>query len=276
MRRVTKYISKLFVIVCILTAALMPLSVRAQSGVCDGTGPEDVEVITVVNKNGPSDIQITCVSHNGPTWTYEVKELVIKNGLSHWVLGIVTCLDNVISSSPQANDIGKDGNRDFYGIKWETGESFTSGLFSFTLDDDYPASLMPLEALAKAGKEYAVGNITGPDCSVTAIELASFSAIREGSTVSLVWETAVEIDNAGFNLYRAAAPNAPLVKINEQLIAATGSGSQYSFSDVVDSSEYYYVLEDIDTSGVATRHVPLARVAQSLDRLFLPLIGDTN
>jgi hypothetical protein len=252
--------------------------VSAQSsGACDGVGEEDIEVITLVDKNGNlSNIQITCVSHNGPTWTYEVKELVIKHSLSHWVLGIITCLDNVISSAPPGAQIGKDGKRDFYGIKWETNDSFTSGLFSFTLDDDYPASLMPLEALAKAGKEYAVGNITGPDCSITAIELASFSAVREGSTVSLAWETAVEIDNAGFNLYRAASPSGPLVKINEQLIGAKGSGSSYSYMDVAGTGDYYYVLEDIDTGGVATRHVPIAKVSQIFDQLFLPLIGESH
>jgi hypothetical protein len=264
-------------------ATLLPLPVSAQvEGIpCNGVGDEDVEDITVVGANGTSVFRITCVSHNGHFWTYRVEEQAnSKHDLSHWILRIVTCLDNIVSvdpddpEDPDDVEIDVDGSAGFNGIKWNV-EGFTFGEFTIELDDDYPASLMPIEVLAKASTGNNTGNITGPDCSLTAIELMSFSAVREGNTVSLDWETAVEIDNAGFNLYRAA-PNGVLVKINDLLIGARGSGSKYSFSDVVDNGEYHYVLEDIDTSGVATRHVPFAKVAQSLDRLFLPLIGDVD
>jgi hypothetical protein len=275
-----KHVKSLFVIAFLFTALLLPTTVRAQVVACDGSGPEDVVEVTVVGAQGTSVFRITCVSHNGHFWTYRVEELPgSKHDLSHWTLGIVTCLDNVVSVSPDDPEvlddveIGRDGSTGFTGIKWNV-EDFTSGEFTVELDDDYPASLMPIEVLAKASKGDSTGTITGPDCSVTAIELVSFSAVRQGSTVSLQWITAAEIDNAGFNLYRAAGRNAPLVKINEQLIAATGSGSSYSYSDEAGVDDFYYVLEDVDTSGVATRHVPIARSAQSLDRIFLPLVSD--
>jgi hypothetical protein len=281
--RAIRNIKRLLTILCVLTAALLPLSVNAQAQPvpCDGSGPEDIVTVTVVGAKGTSYFRITCVSHNGHFWTYRVEELAdSKHDLSHWVLGIVTCLDNIVDYDPDDPDddddveIGADGSTGFEGIKWNV-ENFTSGEFTIELDDDYPASLMPIEVLAKASTGNSTGNITGPDCAITAIELASFSAVRNGNTVSLEWETAVEIDNAGFNLYRAV-PNGPLEKINDQLIAATGSGSSYSYTDEIGDGEFLYVLEDIDTSGKATRHVSIVEVAQVFDRMFLPLIGDMN
>ena len=283
MRKIVKQLSTILAVLCILIAALSPLSASAQSGVCDGSGPGDVVDITVVGSRGTSIFRITCVSHVGNFWTYRVEELPgSRHDLSHWVLGIVTCLDNIVGYVPEEGvEIGQDGNIDFHGIKWNVEDGFTSAEFTVELDDDYPASLMPIQVLAKASTGYATGDIVGPDCSVTAIELSSFSASRDGNSITVNWETAVEIDNAGFNLYRGAMPNGPLVKINDQLIAAEGSGSSYSYSDVVDDGEYYYVLEDIDTSGVATRHIPVSAVGSTPDApiqtyLFLPFIGELN
>ncbi len=285
MNRAFRNIKRLLTIICVLTAALLPLSVSAQTPLvpCDGSGVEDIVDITVVGAKGTSVFRITCLSHNGHFWTYRVEALAgSKHELSHWVLGVITCLDNIVGYSPDIEgedddvQIGVDGSTDFTGIKWNIDyffDDFTVGEFTIELDDDYPASLMPIEVLAFAAAGEGTGYVTGPDCSITAIELASFSAVRSGNTVSLQWETAVEIDNAGFNLYRAV-PNGQLEKINSQLIAATGSGSSYSYTDEIGNGEYVYVLEDIDTSGQATRHVPLAEVAQIFDRIFLPLIGD--
>jgi hypothetical protein len=277
-----KRIKRLFIAAVFLTAALLPLSVSAQSVPCDGSGTEDIVDITVVGARGTSVFRITCLSHNGRFWTYRVAMLPgSKHDLSHWNLGIVTCLNHVVGFNPDdPNDsddveVGRDGSTGFIGIKWNV-DNFTSGNFTVELDNNYQASLLPIEVLAKASRGNATGYIAGPDCLSTAIELASFSAVRQGSTVSLQWETAAEIDNAGFNLYRAAGPNAPLVKINQQLIAATGSGSSYSYHDEAGVGDFTYVLEDIDTSGAATRHVLLARTAQTVDRIFLPLIGDRD
>jgi len=105
----------------------------------------------------------------------------------------------------------------------------------------------------------------------TAIELASFTAEVSGGTVTLAWETAAEIDNAGFNLYRATTPDGPYTQINGALIVAQGeaaSGARYSFLDHgLLPGAYYYRLEDVDTYGVTTLHGPLsAQVAPNLRR----------
>jgi len=108
------------------------------------------------------------------------------------------------------------------------------------------------------------GFITGEpfdlEMVVTAITLASFTAQTTGDTVHLAWATAVEIDNAGFNLLRASRAEGPYVQINDQLIGAqgNGTGASYSFVDTPPGAgPFYYKLEDIDYNGVRTLHGPI-------------------
>jgi len=113
----------------------------------------------------------------------------------------------------------------------------------------------------------------------TVIELASFTATAAGDTVTLAWETAVEIDTAGFNLYRAATADGPRTLVNPLLIAATGSGggAQYSWPDQPGAGVWYYWLEDIDTHAVATLHGPVTATVgtpeNALHRIYLVWIG---
>lgn len=93
----------------------------------------------------------------------------------------------------------------------------------------------------------------------TAIALKSFTTEIQGNTVIINWETAAEIDNAGFNIYRANALNGQYEKINERMIGAQGglAGAVYSFEDTPAVGVYFYVLEDIDTFGLATSYEPV-------------------
>ena len=98
----------------------------------------------------------------------------------------------------------------------------------------------------------------------TAVELAAFEAAPQGNGVLLTWETASEVDNVGFNVYRAETQAGQLVKLNAYLIASQNPGSAvgaaYSFLDepAAPGATYYYWLEDVDASGAATRHGPVA------------------
>lgn len=81
----------------------------------------------------------------------------------------------------------------------------------------------------------------------------------QGATIT--WETASEVDTAGFNLYRSESPDGPWVKINDALIPPSEdpvSGGKYSFKD--ESAEsgktYYYQLEEVELSGKTTRFPP--------------------
>jgi uncharacterized repeat protein (TIGR01451 family) len=113
----------------------------------------------------------------------------------------------------------------------------------------------------------------------TVIELAAFGATVAGDTVMVAWETAVEIDTAGFNVYRSATLDGERVLVNPLLIGATGAGSgaHYSLLDQPGDGNWYYWLEDVDTHDVHTLHGPAAVTvgtpANSLHRIYLPQIG---
>lgn len=100
-----------------------------------------------------------------------------------------------------------------------------------------------------------------PTESPSVITLAYFDAeAGDDGTVTLSWETATEIDNAGFNIYRSKHRNGTYTKINNALITAKGdatSGTTYSFADTPRRGTYYYRLEDIDTNGVSIMHDPV-------------------
>jgi len=93
----------------------------------------------------------------------------------------------------------------------------------------------------------------------TAVGLASFEVTANESQAIITWETATEIDNAGFNIYRATSLDGPWAQVNGVLIAAEGdpvSGAYYSFVDTPGRGTFYYRLEDIDFFGISTLHQP--------------------
>ncbi|MBM2833797.1 MAG: hypothetical protein HW406_958 [Candidatus Brocadiaceae bacterium] len=102
-----------------------------------------------------------------------------------------------------------------------------------------------------------------PTDSPTVITLSLFSVdvVGDDGTVLIKWETATEIDNAEFNLYRAKTKDGRYKKINDTPIPAQGNavyGDSYSFVDRPPANgTYYYKLEDVDYYGVSTLHGPV-------------------
>jgi hypothetical protein len=97
--------------------------------------------------------------------------------------------------------------------------------------------------------------------SPTAVSMSSLKATPSDKQVKLEWQTASEIDNAGFNVWRAEGFH----KINDSMIPAEGSpimGADYDFFDkwVMNGKLYYYLVEDVDTNGVSTFHGPVKAV----------------
>ncbi len=107
----------------------------------------------------------------------------------------------------------------------------------------------------------------------TYIQLEAFTVTPTDEGVAVQWATATEIDNAGFNLYRASTLAGPYEKINSQLIAAVGAAAHYEYVDTEGNAGDFYRLEDIDLNGVATRHVPIKAKAAQLNRfVFIPMV----
>jgi hypothetical protein len=107
-------------------------------------------------------------------------------------------------------------------------------------------------SIGALGGSYFQANSGGP----TVINLSSFTANPKFSKVIIQWSTDSEIDNAGFNLYRAESENGKYIQINESLIPAQGTSMQGASYEYVDTGlknrkTYYYKLEDIDLDSTA-------------------------
>jgi len=98
----------------------------------------------------------------------------------------------------------------------------------------------------------------------TAVTLVRFEAFPESSQVRVQWETATELDNLGFNLYRGESATGPWVKLNSTIIPAQQpgliTGAVYEWLDeaVPLDTTVFYRLEDVDIHGVSTFHGPVS------------------
>ncbi len=100
----------------------------------------------------------------------------------------------------------------------------------------------------------------------TAIELTDFSATDMGGQILLQWQTGMEIDNLGFNVYREEAGSrvriTPQILAGSALVAGPGTaltaGRSYSWWDVSAQAKQTarYWLEEIDLKGRSIWHGP--------------------
>ncbi len=102
----------------------------------------------------------------------------------------------------------------------------------------------------------------------TAVTLTSFEARGADHAVELRWETASELDNLGFHLYRATSEHGSYLRVTTSVIPGLGSspvGARYLYRDtgLSPGTTYYYELEDIETSGKTKRHGPVSAAALS-------------
>lgn len=99
----------------------------------------------------------------------------------------------------------------------------------------------------------------------TSVTLAEFFAEQMDSHIRVTWETASELGNVGFNLYRGVSQSEPDRRLNDLLIPSQSLGNPsagftYTWdddADLVPGTTYYYWLEDVDVNNVATRHGPV-------------------
>lgn len=152
------------------------------------------------------------------------------------------------------------------GYYYETGQSLaldTSGnvyVMGFTMSPDFPTTQVAYDTSFNGYRDFFISKLDGNlSAATTAIELASFEATVDKGAATLFWETATEVDNAGFNLYRAKSEDGDYAKINDTLIPARGnavSGANYSFVDTPGKGTFYYKLEDVDYNGASAMHGP--------------------
>ena len=144
-----------------------------------------------------------------------------------------------------------------------------------TLSSPHDGRTVATVTLRSPTRSLNFGFVTPP----TAVELSSFSAVREVPwAVTVAWSTVVETDSFAFAIRRATSAGfAEATSITAQPIRATGAGSSYRFVDrtAVAGVRYFYWLIEIETTGRTRRYGPVSSAApSSLQRfdLFVPLI----
>jgi FlgD Ig-like domain len=113
------------------------------------------------------------------------------------------------------------------------------------------------------------------------ITLSSFTAAYSSSRAILQWTTLSEMNNAGWNVYRAEIDDLAMsLRINTELISGQGTTletSRYSFNDEYDVFEgfsYYYWLESISYSGVVEQYGPVMLTIPAEEEEDLPDVPD--
>lgn len=111
----------------------------------------------------------------------------------------------------------------------------------------------------------SLGDFTAFKSGVLAVTLAEFFAQQVSDHVLVTWETASELGNLGFNLYRGVSPAGPDRRLNDLLIPSQSVGNPGGFvytwedyADLVPGTTYYYWVEDVAINGAATRHGPVS------------------
>jgi hypothetical protein len=116
----------------------------------------------------------------------------------------------------------------------------------------------------------------------TAVDLASFTAVRGDSGVQVLWATAVELENLGFNVYRSTSVDGERVKLNTSLIEGQGTaaGQDYDLFDGTAEAgvRYYYWLEDVDWGMKGTIHGPAVVYGdeQSAERVLAGFVAEVE
>ena len=234
---------------------------------CDRDGDGDFDNADLTSPPSPYDRREIFAECNSAGSVCYVDEATEKDVVTTCTTG--NCLTEIVTTIRVNLDQDCDGDVDpELGIPVNTRTGHPE-MLCFYAEARTPTPLQqaglpvwsnPLQArISTVGGDKTVSFAVAP----TAVELASFDATAQGNGVLLNWETANEIDNVGFNIYRAETQSGQLVKINPYLIGAQNPGSTagaaYSFLDesAVPGATYYYWLEDVDASGAVTKHGPV-------------------
>ncbi len=113
------------------------------------------------------------------------------------------------------------------------------------------------------------------------VQLIAFQGVYRNGSVHLEWKTASEINNVGFEIWRAEE-NSPFSRIasyqNYPDLQGAGNANQenqYSFIDrfVETGKTYHYKLADVDVNGEKVFHGPITVATGPFE---LEIVGKTN
>jgi hypothetical protein len=110
----------------------------------------------------------------------------------------------------------------------------------------------------------------------TAVTVAEFAAVPAPVDILVSWETLVEIDVLGFNIYRSESLEGGMTQLNQELIPSRALGTRHGgVYEYLDSSStpgvtYYYWLEIIKIDGVSWME-PISVITPY--PIYIPVVG---
>ena len=98
--------------------------------------------------------------------------------------------------------------------------------------------------------------------------------LSTSALVIISWNTASEIDTAGYNIFRKVGQEGDYIQVNRELIIASGdvlTGGSYQYIDhmVQENVTYTYILEDVSLDGKTNRHGPIQVTAEARGKIEL-------
>jgi photosystem II stability/assembly factor-like uncharacterized protein len=213
-----------------------------------------------VSKSTDGGTTFTAINITGTTTLYSVSFIDRNNGLAAGTSGKVfrttdggtswtelfagtsVTLYDILYVSPSI--IWISGGGIFYstdgGLTWTEADKFHG-------QNTYYSMAIAGDKLMTAG---GFGNILGTSSNPIPVELTLFTAEQQGTAVNLIWSTATETNNSGFEIQRS---NDQISWGNIAFIPGNGTTSEkqyYSFTDMnVPSGKSYYRLKQIDYNG---------------------------
>ena len=213
--------------------------------------------------NGIADIGfcVRVTRNSSSSWTLYTSTLPTANGEGD-VASATPSSSNAATSQGTATD--------------NTYTSFSNGYFGL-------AAKHTTSSAARAGAEFDQYYFdTSSDASLP-VELLNWYGRATNTYIQLNWETASEIDNLGFLIYKGVAGN-PLTlwqdyrsnpSLNGQ--GSTSFHTKYSLLDrsVIPDQTYTYLLSDVDIHGIETRHDTI-KVKLDFKKRFTVISNPTN
>ncbi|MEN8219058.1 MAG: Calx-beta domain-containing protein [Pseudomonadota bacterium] len=172
------------------------------------------------------------------------------------------------TSSDGTATAGSDYTQTIGTLNWNDGDSSEKTFTVPIIDDgnsEGPETFTLSLSDPVSGGNLDNATVTIQDNDTTLVSLLDFTATALETEILLEWQTATELDNAGFRIWRATGEgwkygdySTVIILNDQQLIPANGGSSGASYSYIDDNVEsgltYYYLLEDIDNLGVSTYH----------------------
>ena len=277
----------------------------------DQDGIDNAEFIEICGVSGSySTVIIKCINGSGNSVynTFELGSITLSNesnGYGFFVLGpsggsnvdySTDWISNEVQQGPDAVELWVDGSIVDAVSYEDTGEPMTdsnggsleqtSGLSETNSTGDNSIGRIGLDGSSWQTMTISPGNannISGSNDQSLPVELLKWYGRATNTYIQLNWETASEIDNLGFLIYKGVVGNQlTLWQDYRSNPSLTGQGStsfhtKYTFLDrsVFPDQTYAYLLSDVDIHGIETRHDTI-KVKLNFKKQFTVFSNPTN